>query len=90
MNDWKLVIINLNRGFYFCNQTFSLLINNFVCLETILTLRNPISPVRKRLNAYFSLTFLFSIIVFMISVIHGIDDTQIKLEDVLYYNKVVM
>ena len=49
-------------------QTFSLLSNCFVCLETILSLINPIAPVSKRLRIYTILTILASIamIVFVL------------------------
>ena len=57
----------INFAFYQCNQTFSLLINCFVCLETIITVRNPISPVRTRLRCYIILTFFLSILSFSIS-----------------------
>ena len=79
----------LNRGLFSSNQTFSLLINNFVCLETILTLRNPISPVSKRLKAYFSLTFLCSIVVFITSVVKDPEASPSYLHSI-YFDKSVM
>ena len=62
MND---ILFKFNFALYQSFQSFSILINNFVCLETILNIRNPISPVRIRLKLYFFLTILISTVSFI-------------------------
>jgi hypothetical protein len=58
---WTLNTINLS--IYFSMQTFSLLCNCFICLETIINLINPISTMQKRVKFFIILTISLSILM---------------------------
>jgi hypothetical protein len=69
-----IFIRTINIATYHGLEAFSIWLNVFICLEVILILKNPIAQMKSRLNAYFIISSLTAIIIFIIdcSVTHTV------------------
>jgi hypothetical protein len=53
-----------NTSVYYGIQSYSMLLNIFICLEVILILKNPISQLKSRLKPYFFISYFTGLCVF--------------------------
>ena len=69
-------------------QTFSVLSHLLIMVEIINTLKNPISPIKKRIRFYLIISFFFQIVCFSLETIEPNKYDEISsIYDYIFSNK---
>lgn len=71
------MIYYLNKASYHACEAFSILLNVFICLETILILKNPIAINKGRIKIYFLLATFFGFLNFILDLILYRDEKSV-------------
>ena len=65
IDEPKDILSKINISLFYAFQTYSILLNMFLCLEMILSIRYPVSKMQQRVKLYLLFAFIVSTVQFL-------------------------